>query len=134
MVSPMTARFTALLVTLALAVPAAALGQVVHRCLMAGLVIGACCCSHQPEGGDGPAVDADACCDTKATTAAPAPVAPHPAPPVVALPADLPAPVAVPPPLPTLATRPRVLAAVGARAPPPLHGRGIYLEVCAFLI
>jgi hypothetical protein len=131
----MTARITALLVTLALAFPAAALGQIVHRCVMAGLVVGACCCSHQHEGSDGPAaeIDDEACCDTLASSPAPAPLTPQPPPPVFALPAVVP-PAPVPPPAPALAARPRVLAPVGARAPPPLHGRGIYLEVCAFLI
>ncbi len=131
----MIARITALLVTLALAFPAAALGQVVHRCLMAGLVIGACCCSHQHDEAGGPAADErpEVCCDGEVGDAGPAPVVPQPAPPAFAL---TPAPTAAvpPPPEPTLAPRPRALLPVGARAPPPLHGRGIYLEVCAFLI
>lgn len=129
-------RIAALNLALLLALPVSSFAQVVHLCRAEAEQPKpghACCCPHV-EAPAGDALGAE-CCEFRHTDAgvlspAPQPVMPDFVPSVVlahAAPAPLPSDDAL--------LRPRVLVPRGARAPPPpLHGRGVYLEVCSFLI
>jgi hypothetical protein len=129
-------RFPALTLALLLALPPGALAHVVFRCHMTGRVMTTCCCpTAQHRDLHGPSLRKH-CCDVQK---AQAPVDRG----AVSSPlgdlSPVPAPALFQPP-PALrfvarAPAPRTLRPAGARAPPlPLHGRGVYLEVCSFLI
>lgn len=128
----MTRRLTAFLIVAALGLPARAFGQLAHRCPAQAPVFGTSCCHTARDGGTPAELDRDDCCGAESRRASPLAAAPQPASPPLP---DLAA-VAVLPPrgAAALDPRPRVLAPAGAPAPPPLHGRGIYLEVCSLLI